>query len=104
MKRASNALSGRSRYPEQDVMIVDAAWILQKVVSIGGLVVALAGVATFGWYFVRINAVAARGDSGEIPRESWGGAGARRGLSIFAAGVALAVISVILAAALPTRY
>jgi hypothetical protein len=85
-------------------MLLAAAWILQKIMSVGGLVVALAGVATFGWYFVRINALAAKGDGGEIPRESWGGPGARRGLFIFAAGVALAVLSVALAAALPTRY
>jgi hypothetical protein len=85
-------------------MFLAAAWILQKIVSIGGLVFALAGVATFGWYFVGINALAAKGDSGEIPRESWGGPGARRGLCLFAAGVALAVISVTLAAVLPARY
>ena len=65
-------------------MLLSAAWTLQKGLSLGGLAVALAGVATFGWHFVRINAAAAQGDSSEIPPESWRGAGARYGLSIFA--------------------
>jgi hypothetical protein len=85
-------------------MLLSAAWVLQKVLSLGGLAVALAGVATFGWHFVRINAAAAQGDSSEIPPESWRGAGAIYGLSILAAGVVLALASVILAAMLPSRY
>jgi len=75
---------------------------LQKALSIGGLLVALAGVATFRWYFCRINALAAQGDTSKIPPESWRGVGARYGLSIFAAGVALALISMVLAAMLPS--
>jgi hypothetical protein len=85
-------------------MFLSAAWVLQKTLSLGGLVVALAGVATFGWHFVRINAAAAQGDSSEIPPESWRGAGARFGLSILVAGMALALASVILAAMLPSQY
>jgi hypothetical protein len=85
-------------------MLLSAAWVLQKALSLGGLAVALAGVATFGWHFVRINAVAAQGDSNEIPPESWRGAGARYGLSILLAGLVLALASVILAAMLPSQY
>ena len=85
-------------------MLLSAAWVLQKALSLGGLAVALTGVATFGWHFVRINAAAAQGDSSEIPPESWRGAGARYGLAILAAGVVLALASVILAAMLPSRY
>ena len=85
-------------------MFLSAAWVLQKALSFGGLAVALAGVATFGWHFVRINAAAARGDTSEIPPELWRGAGARFGLSILAAGVALTLASMILAAMLPSRY
>jgi hypothetical protein len=84
--------------------MLDAAWLLQKAFSLGGLVLALAGVAIFGWHFVRLNAQAARGDSEAIPVEAWRGAGARFGYSIFAAGVTLAVASMILSAALPNRY
>ena len=79
-------------------------WHVQKVMSITGLVAALAGVVTFGWHFVRINALAALGDSGDIPAASWRGKGARSGLFIGALGVALAVASVILSANLPSRY
>jgi len=85
-------------------MLLSAAWVLQKALSLGGLAVALAGVATFGWHFVRINAAAAQGDTSEIPPESWRGAGARCGLSILVAGVVLALASVILAAKLPSQY
>lgn len=85
-------------------MLLSAAWMLQKGLSLGGLAVALAGVATFGWHFVRINAAAAQGDSSEIPPESWRGAGARYGLSILLAGLVLALASMILAAMLPSQY
>jgi hypothetical protein len=85
-------------------MLLDTAWLLQKILSLGGLAAALAGVAVFGWHFVRINALAARGDTEEIPASSWRGIGARYGLTILAAGVALAVASMILAASLPGRY
>ena len=85
-------------------MLLSAAWVLQKTLSLGGLAVALAGVATFGWHFVRINAAAAQGDTSAIPPESWRGAGARYGLSILLAGVVLALASVILAAKLPSQY
>jgi hypothetical protein len=84
-------------------MFLDAGWLLQKSLSFGGLAIALAGVATFGWYFVRINALAAQGDSNEVPPQSWRGPGARIGLMIFVTGVALAGASVVLAAMLPGR-
>ena len=79
-------------------------WHVQKVMSIGGLLAALAGVVTFGWHFVGINALAAQSDSGDIPADSWRGKGARSGLLIGALGVALAVASIILSANLPSRY
>jgi len=84
-------------------MLLDAAWLLQKTLSLGGLVLALAGVAIFGWYFVRLNALAAHGDSGKVPPEAWRGPGARFGYSIFAAGVVMAVASMILGGTLPGR-
>ena len=55
-------------------LLFDAAWLLIKVLSYGGLAVALLGVAIFGWHFVRLNARAGRGDSGDIPRIlAWSG-------------------------------
>jgi len=84
--------------------MLDAGWLLQKVLSLSGLVFALAGVAIFGAHFVRLNGLAARGDSGAVPPEAWRGAGARLGYSIFAVGVTLAVAAMILAASLPGRY
>jgi len=84
--------------------MLDAGWLLQKTLSLGGLVLALAGIATFGWHFVRLNAVAAHGDSGKVPAEAWRGPGARLGLSILAFGVVLAVASMVLGGSLPGRY
>lgn len=84
--------------------LLAAAWLLQKLFSFAGLAAALAGVVTFGWHFVRINALAAQGETGEIPPESWRGTGAKYGLSIFVAGVALALASIALASMLPGRY
>jgi hypothetical protein len=82
----------------------DLAWILIKTLSFGGLAVALVGVAIFGWNFVRINARAGRGDSGEIPRESWRGKGATLGLQLLALGVVMQIASFILSASLPHRF
>jgi hypothetical protein len=84
--------------------MLDAGWLLQKTLSLGGLIIALAGVAVFGWHFVRLNALAAHGETGKVPPDSWRGPGARFGLSLLAAGVALAVAAMILAASLPSRY
>ncbi len=86
------------------MVLLSAAWHVQKFFSLGGLALALAGVAIFGWHFVRLNALAAQGDSGEIPPESWRGPGAKFGLQIFSAGVGIAVVAVILASMLPARY
>ena len=78
-----------------------AAWLLQKILSLGSFAVALIGIAIFGWHFVRINALAAQGDTGEIPVESWRGRGAKCGLLILASGVVLTLASIVLAAILP---
>jgi len=84
--------------------IFDAAWIVIKILSYGGLVVALAGVAVFGWYFVSINARAGRGENTEIPRESWRGKGATLGFKILVSGALMQVASFIFSALLPHRF
>jgi hypothetical protein len=81
-------------------MFLDAAWIVVKVLSWGGLVVALAGVAIFGWQFVQINAAAARGETNEVPPSSWRGPRARLGILIVVIGAAMQIVSIVLAAVL----
>jgi hypothetical protein len=81
--------------------LINTAWILVKLFSYGGLAVMLIGVAVFGWYFVRINAKAGKGDSQDVPRSSWRGKGARRGYWIFGAGIAMQIAAMILSAILP---
>jgi hypothetical protein len=82
--------------------LLDAAWMSAKVMSFGGLVIALAGVGVFGWHFVQANGEAARGHDNHAV--VWGGQGARTGLLILAGGVAMAVLAVILRLVLPGRY
>ena len=76
------------------------AWILTEALSYGGLAVALAGVAIFGWYYVLINARAARVDMNKIPGKSWHGKGAKFGLWTLAVGLAMQLASFIVAAIL----
>jgi hypothetical protein len=77
--------------------ISDIAWIVVKTLSFGGLAVALAGVAIFGWYFVRLNAIAARGETNQIPSESWRGPGAKLGLAVLTGGAGMQLASYLLA-------
>lgn len=67
------------------------------MLSFGGLAIAFAGVAIFGWYFVLINARAAQVEMNKIPRSSWHGKGAMRGLRTLALGITLQLASFILA-------
>ena len=85
------------------MLLLDAGWILVKTLSWGSLTAILTGVAVFGWYFVRINASAARRDSNDIPPESWRGPGAIMGLCILAGGAGLQVAAIVIAALLPGR-
>ena len=82
----------------------DGAWILVKTLSYGGLAVALLGVAIFGWHFVRINARAGRGDTNEVPRESWRGRGATLGLKVLLTGAGMQVASFLLSGVLQIRF
>ena len=72
-------------------------WLLARLFSMGGLAVAFAGVAIFGWHFVSINARAARVGMNNIPGKSWHGKGAKFGLRALAIGVALQLASFVLA-------
>ena len=85
-------------------MLLNAAWQFWQILSIGSLVIALIGVAIFGWHFVRINARAERKEGGKIPPESWRGNGAMLGLKILALGAILWASAIALGAILPSQY
>jgi hypothetical protein len=85
------------------MLFLNFAWTFVGVLKFGGLVVALIGVAVFGWYFVRGNAQAARDDSNKVPSSSWRGPGPIFGAKILGFGIALQLLSVLLAVALPGR-
>ncbi len=73
------------------------------MLKFGGLALALIGVAVFGWYFVRGNARAARDGTGGVPPSSWRGPGPILGAKMLAGGIALQVLSVLLAVMFPGR-
>jgi hypothetical protein len=83
--------------------LLDIAWILVKILSFGGLALLLAGVGVFGWHFVRLNAIAGRGEGDQVPPESWRGRGARMGLTILVGGAGVQIAAMVLAALLPGR-
>ena len=84
-------------------MLLDAAWLLVRILNWGSLVVELAGVTIFGWQFVRINAAAARGETNQILHSSWRGPRAKQGFLIAVIGAVMQVVSIILATGLPGR-
>jgi hypothetical protein len=84
-------------------VFLNLAWMFVGVLKFGGLAVALSGVAVFGWYFVRGNAQAARDNADKVPSSSWRGPGPIFGAKILGTGIALQVMSALLAAALPGR-
>ena len=65
-------------------ILLHLAWITMTVLRFAGVFVIFAGVMLFGVYFIGGNA---RSPSGRVPVSSWLGAGPRKGIRIFAAGV-----------------
>ncbi len=84
-------------------LFLDLAWLIVGVLKFGGLALALIGIAVFGWYFVRGNDRAARDGAGGVPSSSWRGPGPILGAKILAGGIALQLLSVLLAVMLPGR-
>jgi hypothetical protein len=82
---------------------LNIAWPLVHFLSYVGLAFLFAGIAIFGWYFIRANANAAGQDLSEIPPASWHGTGPLRGAKIFLWGLAFQSLSLILANLLPGR-
>lgn len=83
-------------------ILLDILWTLSAFFKYGGLLLALAGVAIFGWYFVRANARAALQDTGENT-VAWGGPRAVTGLKVLAAGMVVQVLAFGISAFLPGR-
>jgi len=66
-----------------------------------GVIVAFAGVALFGVYFIAGNARAAREGGGAVPRSSWLGPGPRKAMWIFAGGVLMLLAAFLTGLLLP---
>jgi hypothetical protein len=85
-------------------ILLDAAWLVVAVFKYGSIIVALTGVAIFGFYFVRDNARAARRGENAVPAAAWRGDGPRLGAWLLVTGVVLQLISIVIAAAVPGRF
>lgn len=85
-------------------MVLDAAWVLIRYLSWGGLAAALAGVVVFGRHFIRINAAAAQGDNAKVPSSSWRGQRAQFAYLMVAIGAGMQIASFILAVTVPGRH
>jgi hypothetical protein len=83
--------------------MINDAWRLTQALNFGGVAAAVMGVGVFGWTFVKLNALAARGETETVPSSSWQGKSARLAFIIFASGVAMQVLGYALGAMLPLR-
>ena len=83
--------------------MLNDAWRFTQALNFGGVAVAVAGVGVFGWTFVKLNAIAARGETNTVPSNSWRGKPARLALVIFGVGVAMQVLGYTLGLMLPLR-
>ena len=79
-------------------MILHLTWIAMTILRFAGVAVLFAGVALFGVYFVGGNA---RSKDGSVPRSSWLGAGPRKGIRIFAAGLVMVLAAFALSLFMP---
>jgi hypothetical protein len=79
-------------------MLLNLAWITMTVLRFAGVFVIFAGVALFGVYFISGNA---RAPDGRVPLSSWLGAGPRKGIRIFAAGVLMLLGAFIIGLLMP---
>jgi len=79
-------------------MLLNLAWTLMTVLRFAGVFVVFAGVALFGVYFIGGNA---RAPGGRVPISSWQGAGPRKGIRIFAAGVLMPLGTFIIGLLMP---
>ncbi len=84
-------------------ILLSIAWGLVPILKFGGVIIGIAGVAIFGFHFIRENARAARGRGNAIPRAAWRGNGPNLGIRVLAAGVLLQIAAFVIAIALPDR-
>ena len=73
-------------------------WTVMTALRFAGVLVMFAGVGLFGVYFIRGNA---RSRDGAVPRSSWLGAGPRKGIRIFAAGLLMVLAAFALSLFMP---
>jgi hypothetical protein len=83
--------------------LLNGAWRLTETLNFGGIAVAILAVGLFGWTFIKLNAVAARGDSGSVPSASWRGKPALIAITMLACGIGMQALGYVLAVVLQFR-
>lgn len=66
-----------------------------------GVAFGFAGVMVFGFHFIRENARSARQGESAVRREAWRGEGPKKGIRLFAVGVAVVLASLVVSLILP---
>ena len=81
--------------------LLGVAWSFSFLLSFSAVAIIWIGAAIFGWHFLRTNAAAAKTDSDDVPRKSWRGRGAKRGIWTFGVGIVAFMVALLLERVLP---
>lgn len=83
-------------------MFLFAASWLSTILKFFGVAIAMAGVAFFGFHFIRENARSARRGESRVPAEAWRGAGSKTGARIVGVGALALMVSLLVSLVLPS--
>jgi hypothetical protein len=81
--------------------VFTAASAVSTVLKFAGVAFGFAGVMIFGFHFIRENARSARQGESHVRREAWRGEGPKKGIRLFAIGVAVVAASLMVSLILP---
>lgn len=74
------------------------AWITMTVLRFAGIIVAFAGVALFGIFFIGGNA---RATDGRVPTSSWRGPGPKKAMRIMGLGALMLLMAFLIGQFMP---
>lgn len=77
------------------------ASVVSTSLKFAGAAIAMAAIGIFGFYFIRDNGRSARRGENSVPAKAWRGAGPQRAARIFAIGMIVLTLSVLVSLMLP---